>query len=330
LILVRHVLSGVLVDPSKASRLIPGLVKASHSHWRKIEIGAHIEDPGQTVFKLMRRMRSTRARKPEFLSNTVRLNGTNVMMKVYDKTAAMIAKKYGRDNLRPSTNHPITRFEVELTKHKAASLVPLPDGTPALVRKEGDKVFLEAFTLEHLKLTHRDYFSDLKGIYHAPKKPGEGDQAGMAAVLAAVHLRSEMPVEELVDLYAELGMRDRKKLRSSGEEKKAKIRARQDMRNLIESFLEQSSTLSAEELLSDEAYHSQPIIGVEGRYGVGDFYVGHYGIESIWEFAHDPLADRQIQEVYMSRESTRFHPVTGRPWWGTLPSMRTADGVLGP
>ncbi len=319
LILVRHVLSKVLVDPAKASMLIPGLVKNSLSHWSKIEIGAHIEDPGQTVFKLMHRMRSTRARKLEFFDNTVRLKGTNVILKVYDKPVEMVAKKQAaKKDLRPSTGEPITRLEVELTNKKAATFNFLPEDQRPLIRQEDKKQYLEGFTLEQLKAIHRDYFSELEGVYHARKKPGDGDQAGMAAVLAAVHLRSGMPVEHLLDVYVELGMRDKKKPQTHEEEKKAKIRARQDMRNLIERFLEDSSTLTAEELLSDEAFRSQPIIGVDGRYGSGEYYIQHYGIKSIWEFAHDPHADRQIKEVYMAHNSKRIHPVTELTWWTWL------------
>lgn len=318
LILARHALSGVLVDPTKASMLIPGLIKNSHTHWSKIEIGMQIKDPGQTVFNLMRRARSTRARSLEFLKNTARHTGTNVTMKAYDKFAAMIAKKHGKMNMQASIDHPITRLEIELKNKKTASISCLPDGTPALIRKEDKKVFLEGFTLEHLKLTHRDYFSDLKSIFHAQKKPGEGEKAGMASLLAAIHLRSGIPVVELADLYADLGMRNRKKPRFSDEEVVAKKRARQDMRNLIERFVEESSTLSAVDLLSDEAYRSQPIIGVDGCYGSGEYYIQHHGINSIWDFAHDPYADRQIQEVYMSRNTAQFDPVASLEWWSKL------------
>lgn len=316
LILVRHLLGGVLVDRTKASTLIPGLVKRSRSHWKKIEIGMQIEDPGRTVYRQMQRMRSTRARKLEFFDNTVRLKGTNVLIKAYDKATELVAKKQSsKMNLRPSTDQPITRLEVELTNKKAASLLPLPDGTQPLVRKDDSKWSLEGFTLDHLKLTLRDYLSDLKGVYHAAKKPGEGEKAGMAAVLAAVHLRSEMPVDHLLDLYVELGMRDRRKPRTAEQEREAKARARRDMRAMVERFLEASSTLTAEELFSDEAFRRQPIIDLEGRSGFGDLYVAQHGIKSIWEFAHDPNADRQIEEVYMSHGGTHFDPVSELVWW---------------
>jgi len=319
LILVRHVLSGVLVDPSKASILIPGLVKDSGSHWSKIEIGMHIKDPGRSVYNLMQRMRSTRARKLEFFDNTVRLKGTNVILKVYDKAVEMVAKKQAaKRDLHPSTDDPITRLEVELTNKKAASFHFLPEDQRPLIRQEDNKQYLEGFTLEQLKAIHRDYFSELKGVYHSRKKLGEGDQAGMAAVLAAVHLRTGIPVEHLLDIYVELGMRDKKKPHTHDEETKAKKRARRDIRVLIERFLEESSTLTADELFSDKAYRSQPIIGVENCYGAGKFYIGHYGISSIWEFSNDPHADRQIQDVYMAHNSKRIRPVTELTWWTWL------------
>lgn len=317
LILVRHVLRGVLVNPEEASTLIPGLVHGCGTHWSKIEIGMHIKDPGKTVYQLMSRRRSKFARKPEIFDNTVRLKGTNVIIKAYDKPTEMVAKKIStKANLEPSTAHPITRLEVELWGRKAASFGFLPEEQRPLTRMEDRKAYLEGFTLEQLRAIFRYYVSELKGIYHAPKEPGGGDAAGMAAVLAAVHLRSGMPVDELVGLYAELGMRDRKETRPTDKEEEARKRARSDMRSMIERHLEESSTLTADELLSDAAFRSQPIIGVKGRYGAGDMFIHHYGIDSIWDFANDPHADRQIKDVYMAESSEVFTPsLSMEEWW---------------
>ena len=317
LILVRHVLRGVLVNPEEASTLIPGLVHGCGTHWSKIEIGMHIKDPGQAVYRLMSRMRSEYARKLQFFDNTWRLKGTNVIIKVYDKPTEMVAKKIStKKKLQPSTDHPITRLEVELWGRKAASFGFLPEGQRPLTRMEDGKAFLEGFTLEQLRAIHRYYFSELKGIYHAPKKPGGGDAAGMAAVLAAVHLRSGMPVDELVGLYAELGMRDRKETRPKDKEEEARKRAQREMRSMIERYLEESSTLTADELLSDAAFRSQPIIGVKDAYGAGDMFIHHYGIDSIWDFANDPHADRQIKDVYMGMGSKVFTPtISLEEWW---------------
>lgn len=317
LILVRHALRGVLVNPEEASTLIPGLVHGCGTHWSKIEMGIHIQDPGKIVYRLMSRMRSEYARKLEIFDNTVRLKGTNVIIKAYDKPTEMVAKKIStKANLEPSTDHPITRLEVELWGRKAASFGFLPEEQRPLTRMEDGKPYLEGFTLEQLRAIFRHYVSELKGIYHAPKKPGGGDAAGMAAVLAAVHLRSGMPVDELVRLYAELGMRDRKDARPKDKEAEARKRAQREMRNMIERYLEESSTLTADELLSDAAFRSQPIIGVKDAYGAGDMFIQHYGIDSIWDFANDPHADRQIKDVYMARSSEVFAPtISLKEWW---------------
>jgi hypothetical protein len=317
LILVRHALRGVLINPDEASTLIPGLVHDCRTHWSKIEVGMHINDPGQAVYRLMSRMRSEYARKLEIFDNTVRLKGTNVIIKAYDKPTEMVAKKIStKANLEPSTDHPITRLEVELWGRKAASFGFLPEEQRPLTRMHDGKPYLEGFMLEQLRAIFRHYVRELKGIYHAPKKPGGGDAAGMAAVLAAVHLRSGMPVDELVRLYAELGMRDRKEARPKDKEAEARKRAQREMRNMIERYLEESSTLTADELLSDAAFRSQPIIGVKDTYGTGDMFIQHYGIDSIWDFANDPHADRQIKDVYMARNSEVFTPtISLKEWW---------------
>lgn len=317
LILVRHVLRGVLVNPDEASTLIPGLVNNSRANWSKLEIGAHYKDQGRNIFEAMKRMRSPYARKCESFDNTNRLKGTNVLIKAYDKPTQMVAKKSSTmANLEPSTDHPITKLEVELWGRKAASFGFLPEDQRPLIRMDDGKAYLEGFTLEQLLAIFRHYFSTLKAVYHKPKKPGGGDAAGMAAVLAAVHLRSGMPVDELVGLYAELGMRDRKETRPKDKEEEARKRAQREMRSMIERYLEESSTLTADELLSDAAFRSQPIIGVKGRYGFGDMFIKHYDIDSIWDFANDPHADRQIKDVYMGMGSKVFTPtISLEEWW---------------
>jgi hypothetical protein len=286
------------INPDEASTLIPGLVRSCRTNWCKIEIGSHIKDPDRTVYRLMSQMRSPHARKMEPFGNSKRLKGTNVIIKAYDKTTEMVAKKYStRANLDPSTDDPITRLEVELWGKKVANFSFLLEEQRPLTRLEDGKTYLEGFTLDQLRAIFRYYFSELKALYHAPKMPGGGDAAGMAAVLAAVHLRMGMPIEELCILYTERGMRARKKSRTKDEEEKALKRAHGDMRNKIERNIEKSSMLTADELLSDSANRNQPIIDVKGTYGVGELFVQHYGIDSIRDFAIDPHADRQIKEV---------------------------------
>jgi hypothetical protein len=85
---------------------------------------------------------------------------------------------------------------------------------------------------------------------------------------------------------------------------------------MIERYLEESSTLTADELLSDANFCSQPIIGVKGAYGAGDMFIQHYGIDSIWDFANDPHADRQIKDVYTAESSEVFTPsLSMKEWW---------------
>lgn len=320
LILIRHILRGVLVDPSKASSLIPGLIEDCHTHWSKIEIAMHIRDPQQAVFKLMDRMRSPRIRSgPEHLENTTRLKGTNVKIKAYDKIPQMVDKKIARRrDLRPSTDDPITRLEIELKGAKTAAFNFLDSDARPLLERHGEKQFLKGFSLPSLQAIHRHYFSELKAIYHAKKSDVDGDIAGIAAMIAATHLRWHTPVDELLDLYVELGRRKGKApypKPGSKDEAKKKVAARKSMRALVERFLEESSTLTAAELLSDHAYKIQPFVNVEGRYGAGELFTQHYGLDSIWDFARDPAADRQIQDVYLFQGPAPFQPVTEPTWW---------------
>jgi hypothetical protein len=59
-----------------------------------------------------------------------------------------------------------------------------------------------------------------------------------------------------------------------------------------------------------------PSSGVKGTYGFGDIFIQHYGIDSIWNFANDPHADRQIKDVYMARSPEVFTPtISLKEWW---------------
>ena len=97
------------------------------------------------------------------------------------------------------------------------------------------------------------------------------------------------------------------------------------MRNMIEGYLEESSTLKAEELLSDEAYRSGPTVGVKGKYGSVKIFLGGCGIDSIRDLAWDTDADRQIEEVYTARNPKVVTPAVAGPkvftpvatieWW---------------
>jgi hypothetical protein len=300
LMVARHALRGILLDPSQASHLIPGLVDRSTSHWHKIEIAMNLRDPGHVVLDLMERMRTPRIRsKALYFDHTTCLKGTAVEMKAYDKLEHMKDKHKNKKGDLEVGDDPVTRLELVLKKEKAAHFDFLPEEERPRIKMIRGKPRLGGFNLDHLKAAHRDYFSDLKGIYHASRGEEDKNNAGFGALLAAIALRWDIPVPEILDLYLTVGKRS-----SIGS-----------MRDDIERFTSQSSVVTAEELLSDEAYSNQPIVTVRGLGGC-DFYVQHYGDDTIYNDDFDEGADRSIREVYMaSRATSKLDPSTVQTWW---------------
>jgi hypothetical protein len=87
-----------------------------------------------------------------------------------------------------------------------------------------------------------------------------------------------------------------------------------NIRRQMERHLEQASELTAEELLSDEAYKTQPIVKVKGFSGCR-FYVKKYGWDEIEE-AEEAL--KEVSKVYDERPAEK----SGKKRFRSVNSMR--------
>ena len=290
LTVVRHILGGVLVKPDQASRLIPGLAARGTSYWQSIEVAMNLGDPKGAVWTHMQQMRTSKIRKnAHYYENTVCLKGTGLELKCYDKTAHLKGKKRGR--VPGDCDDRVTRLEVVLKNIKTTDFRFMPQSERPSVKTIEGKQKLVAFNLDQLKAVHRHYFAGLKAVYHAATKDGDKNNAGFGAVLAAIALKWDIPVHEMLELYQQ----------TAGKSDSAS----RAMRGQIERFLDESSELTAEELLSDEAYQSQPAVVMEGVTGC-EFYARRHGILS---------ADADILKCYSSERSRRrVDPVTTMPW----------------
>lgn len=270
ILIARHALSHLLMKPEQASDLIPGLGANAFSYWRKLEIALDIHDSGFAVRNQMRYMKSPRITVPAVqYSDSVRLKGTNLELKAYDKIKER-DKRFGKKNniTTPSTKD-ITRLEVVLPKGIIPTGFPSHRETIRLT-KFGSQLRLTGFTSDDLRAIHRTYFNEVKGVYHAKAEKGSGSISGYAATLAALALEFNIPLHTI-----------RARLENEGGRSKGSTR-KTELQML--DFMAQSSELSADTILSDQAYESPPIIGVSKLEGCR-FYVEHYGISNIYENA---------------------------------------------
>jgi hypothetical protein len=289
LTVVRHILAGVVEKPKQATRLIPGLPGRS-SYWASIEVAMNLRDPEGAVWAHMQRMRTARIRKNAlYFENTVCLKGTGLELKCYDKLAHLKGKNRGR--VPDVADNRVTRLEVVLKKDKMIAFDFIPKAERPSIQSFEGKQKLVAFNLDQLKAVHRHYFSDLKAVYHAATKDGDKNNAGFGAVLAAIAQKWDIPVPEMLDVY-----------RQTAHKSESASRA---MRGEIDRFMSASSVITAEQLLSDEAYLSQPAVVVEGVTGC-EFYARRHNLLS---------ADPDILNCYSPKRTGRkVDPVTTMPW----------------
>ncbi len=182
-------------------------------------------------------------------------------------------------------------MEVVLKNIKTTDFRFMPQSERPSVKTIEGKQKLVAFNLDQLKAVHRHYFSGLKAVYHAATKDGDRNNAGFGAVLAAIAQKWDILVPEMLDVY-----------RQTARKSESASRA---MRGEIERFIAESSVITAEELLSDEAYLSQPAVVVEGVTGC-EFYARRHNLLS---------ADPDILACYSAkRTGLMVDPVTTMPW----------------
>ena len=296
LTVVRHVLSGIVLNPADAVKLIPGIDEKNSSHWHHVEIAMNLRDPGQRVHKQMHQMRSPHIRRKSmhFEDHTTCLKGEKIDLKAYDKLKQMQSKhtKRGLEDVAD----PITRLEVVLKLNKFPGAFDfLPEAERPHTSNLDHKQRLLSFNLDHLKAAHRHYFSDLKGIYHAAKDVSDRSTAGFGATLAAISMRWQLPVPEILDLYRQ----------TSGKAPGSIESTCREMRKQIERFLAESSIVTAEELLSDEAYRKQPPVDVKGLAGHAASYAKHFALD----------LDFDICKAYSSKRSgSKLDPDTSLAW----------------
>jgi hypothetical protein len=104
--------------------------------------------------------------------------------------------------------------------------------------------------MSYLRNLHREKFSALKAVYvkdPGSKKPKEG----YGALLAALSLQRDIPVADIVEIYAATVKRSDAACRT--------------LRIAIEDSISNSSTLNSKDLLCDANYLNQPGVSVSGE-----------------------------------------------------------------
>lgn len=286
LLIVRHAMKHLLVRPEEASHLIPGVGGNEISYWQRMELAMDVWDPDLVIRRRLEWMRSPSVRrKPEFYTHTSLLDGKEVDLKVYDKLEQMRDRhSMPMKKVKIIGEDPITRLEVALKrdkltdyKKKQGQRIEFPHNMiPAMTEIAGRKR-LTGFTWEQLKAIHRFYFSNLKAVYHVAAEAGAPTEHSYAAVLAAIAREHDIHPQAIYELLSTYSGKPDDTCR--------------EIRRKMEWHISQASELTAEELLSDEAYRNQPEVVVEGREGCR-FYVKAYGLGPICEVMSE------VREIY--------------------------------
>ncbi|MDA7880904.1 hypothetical protein N9A94_01195 [Akkermansiaceae bacterium] len=299
LLIIKHAMSHLLVTPSESEKLIPGISENSESYWSQIEIALDVTDPGHSIRRQMRTMETSKITKEAIpYPHMTVLNGTNLELKAYDKIEHM-KKRFGtKPNKILTSADEITRLEVKLKNAKMLNK-DLQDIEHSLrISSFGSKKHLIGFAWNDLKSIHRTYFANLKGVYHCAAEKGSGSISGQAAVLAFLATEHEIPLGRIRYAIENYGGRTTKDLKGASREVEIKM---------LE-FIEQQSTLTAEEILSDKAYQYPPIIPISDLEGA-KFYFEHYGKEEIYQDVS------KIRTSYSDpKKPDRFIPKTTE-WW---------------
>ncbi len=279
LLIVRHALKLLLVRPEEASQLIPGVGGNQTSYWQSMELAMDVWDPQLAIRRRLEWMRTPSVRrKQKFYEHTSLLDGNKVDLKVYDKLEQMRDRhKVPKRKVRIIGDDPITRLEVALKKDKLTKFEKLdPAMIPAMTEIAGRKR-LTGFTWEQLRAIHRHYFASINAVYHVAAKKGDPSEHSYAAVFAAIAREHDIHPQAIYELVTAYSGKPDDTCRN--------------IRRKMEWHIGQARELTAEELLSDEAYRNQPEVVVKGLDGC-QFYVRHYG----WDRIREAMAE--VWQVY--------------------------------
>lgn len=295
--IVIHALSFLLVDPSQAPDVIPGVRDNRLSYWSKLELALDVSDPGGRILDAMDNARSPRTRKPTTsYENSVYLKGTEATIKAYDKVSQMSSKHdIAKKNILVGDD-PLTRLEVVLKREKLVDFKMFGSENDWPSRKMiGGKSRLSSFTLKRLWKWHFSYFSELRAVYYATATARDKPRDKYPAVLAYLAHKGKITPNELKDALIEFG-----NFSSSTADR---------IRISVEEFFAERSEIKAEDVLSDNAYRSPPSLTVKGRKGC-DFYLRHFGSGEIYKY------ERLVRAAYCESEfSERYIPKTDRMYY---------------
>jgi hypothetical protein len=295
LLIVRHALKHLLIRDNEASLLIPGVSGNETSYWQSMELAMDVWDHCLAIRRRLEWMRSPSVRrKQKFYKHTSLLDGKELDLKVYDKLEQMRDRhNVPNKKIKIIGDDPITRLEVALRRDKLTDFQKLdPDMIPAMTKIAG-RNRLTGFKWDQMRAIHRFYFSNLRAVYHVAAKKGAPTEHSYAAVLAAITREHDIHPQAIYDLLVAYSGKPSDTCR--------------EIRRKMEWHIGQASELSAEDLLSDEAYRNQPEVVIKGPDGCR-FYVKNYGWNQISEEMEE------VHKIYGDPGPRRIPDTAGKPY----------------
>ena len=283
----------VLANPDEWHRVIPGVVENSPSYWHSLEIPYHVLDDTGLILRAFKNAKHPRIHKDPLYKrggqSIAFVNATgDLLVRIYRKDIEM-TKTHGSHKI--SAPPSVLRLEAqlkdaELRNYLRSGTTKVIDGTSRLV----------AFKPDDLRLAHLAVMTPFKGSYH--QMPALDDKSDnnerIGRFMGWVSLHSDLSLEEQFSYYGQRFL--------TGNTIHSIRNARSNLLGAARKELELMSPVKLEELFSDAAWDSQPMVPMPK-------------LEAITKARHEHIeTDPLVIAAYGSRKSQHSDQLEDGPW----------------
>lgn len=241
----------VLANPDEWRRVIPGVVENSPSYWHSLEIPYHVLDDTGLILRAFKNVKHERINlEPLYQyggqSIAFKHSTKDLLIRIYRKDIEM-AKAHG--GCKISDTPSVLRLEAqlkdaELRNYLRSGTTKVIDGTSRLV----------AFKPDDLRLAHLAVMTPFKGSYH--QMPALDDKSDnnerIGRFMGWISSQSDLSLEEQFYYYGQRFL--------AGNTIHSIRNARSNLLGAARKELALMSPVKLEELFSDAAWNSQPVV----------------------------------------------------------------------
>lgn len=212
---------GMLFEEKDRHRVLPGIGRGNDSYWSSVEFSVHLSDPSGRLLQAMKNISHPRIYSGPTTSDTsIKLSGTGLTIRAYDKEIQMRSKSSNADSVLPPPIS-IVRLECQWKSELLANYLSqaAPNRFPnrdSNSEEEPEYALRAGFSLETLRKAFELVIRETTGVFvpaHPAKKIGAIPQ-----LLAELALTLQIPLSGVVNAYRSIGARSRRTTREHCEE----------------------------------------------------------------------------------------------------------------